>query len=132
MKKHLSIVVCAFAALFLAGILYRGDSTPSAKAQSEAAPAGDKAAPTAKTAPAGDKGENDERQIKVFTLLNADVERLTKAIQPLFADAGAPPTVIVCDNRTNSIIARGRTSELVILEALVLRLDEAPNRELPK
>lgn len=118
MKKHLTIMVCAFAALFLSGILYR-DFTPSANAQSEAAPT-------------GAKGGMDERQVKVFSLKNADAERLTKAIQPLFADAGAPPTVIVFDTRTNSIIARGRTSELVILEAIALRLDEAPNRELPK
>jgi type II secretory pathway component GspD/PulD (secretin) len=119
MKKPLSIVASALATLCLVGIFYWGGVAASANAQSEAAPA-------------VAKEEKDQRQIKVFALTNADVERLTKAIQPLFADVGLPPTVIVFDTRTNTIIARGRTSELVILEALVERLDEAPNRELPK
>lgn len=123
MKKHLSIVVCVFVALFFAGILYSGNFAQSANAQSGAAPAGAKEE---------NDQRQDQRQLKVFTLTNADAERLTKAIQPLFADVGLPPTVIVFDTRTNSIIARGRTSELVILEAIVLRLDERPNPEMPK
>jgi type II secretory pathway component GspD/PulD (secretin) len=118
MKKHLSIVICTFATLFLVGIFYWGNFTPSAKAQSEAVPA-------------GAKGEKDERQLKIFTL-TTDAETLTKTIQPLFADAGAPPTVIVFDKRTNTIIARARESELTILEALVLRLDETPDRKTPE
>jgi hypothetical protein len=123
MKKHLSIVACAFAAMFLAAILYWGNLTASANAPSKGAP------PSAKGAPAGAKAEGDGRPLKIFALRNADAEGLTKALQPLFADAGAPPTVIVFDKRSNTIIARGRESELTILEAILLTLDETPDQK---
>ena len=66
--------------------------------------------------------------IKVFSLVNSDAELLTQTMQPLFVKTS--DTLIVYDKRTNSVIAKGAESELAILEALLLRIDEAPTYKI--
>jgi type II secretory pathway component GspD/PulD (secretin) len=73
-----------------------------------------------------DKEDKVGRELKIFSLQNADAEALTQTVLPLFVNVEKPPTVIVFDERTNTIIARGPESELQILEAVLLRLDETP------
>ena len=114
MKKHFSIVVGAFATLFLIVVFWR-----SGVAQSLANAEPDAVA-------AGDKEDKDGRQLKIFSVQNADAEALTQTVLPLFVNVGKLPTAIVFDKRTNTIVARGSESELQILEALLLRLDETP------
>ena len=73
-----------------------------------------------------------ELGLKIISLVNADALSLTITMQPLFQNHSELPVVIVSDQRTNSIIARGPVSELKVLEALLIRLDESPTAERAK
>ncbi|MCC7086302.1 MAG: hypothetical protein IT427_14965 [Pirellulales bacterium] len=85
-------------------------------------------------------------QIKVFTVVNGDVATLTTMLQNLFGQSTNPqgqsglggfaqqvgqgeggtliPLRFSYDQRTNSIIASGSTSELLVVEAVLARLDD--------
>lgn len=88
-----------------------------------------------------------EAQIKVFTIVNGDASSLAEMLQALFATqaGGAPagvqlqniavqgesslvPLRFAVDVRTNSIIAVGTPGFLSVVEAILLRLDEAEVR----
>ena len=61
-----------------------------------------------------------ERDIKVFTLENALAEDAVDTVSEII-----PGVTLGVDPRTNSVIATGIAEELSILEAILLRLDEA-------
>lgn len=80
-------------------------------------------------------------EIKVFTIVNGDAQALTAMLMDLFAQTAVPgqaaplsaagegetslvPVRFVADPRTNSIIAAGSRSDLLVAEAILLRLDE--------
>jgi type II secretory pathway component GspD/PulD (secretin) len=84
-------------------------------------------------------------EIKVFTIVNGDAQALTAMLMDLFAQAATPaqaatqsaagegesslvPLRFVADARTNSIIAAGSRSDLLVAEAILLRLDESDVR----
>ncbi|MEX0866105.1 MAG: secretin N-terminal domain-containing protein, partial [Pirellulales bacterium] len=81
-----------------------------------------------------------ESQIKVFTIINGDATALTEMLQSLFGQqtggqagpavgAGGESLIVPLrfsvDQRTNSIIASGSSSDLIVVEAILLRLDES-------
>jgi type II secretion system protein D len=86
-------------------------------------------------------------QIKVFTIVNGDAQRLSEMLQELFAaqgggagaaqqglagDVGETSLVELrfsVDSRTNSIIAAGSAADLNVVEAILLRLDESDVRQ---
>ncbi|MCS7304470.1 MAG: hypothetical protein NZ602_05110 [Thermoguttaceae bacterium] len=89
-----------------------------------------------------------EAQIKVFTIVNGDASSLAEMLQALFGTAQAAPATagvqlqqmavegesslvplrFAVDVRTNSIIAVGTPGFLNVVEAILLRLDEAEVR----
>ena len=87
-----------------------------------------------------------EAQVKVFTILNGDAEGLLQMLQSLFGTqvgADQPASVLAgavenesslvplrfaVDVRTNSIIASGSIGDLSVVEAILLRLDDADVR----
>jgi general secretion pathway protein D len=86
-----------------------------------------------------------EAQIKVFHIVNGDADALTTMLESLFAPAAAgepaPRTAagegesslvqlrFVADVRTNSIIASGTASDLLVVDAILTRLDESEVRK---
>jgi type II secretion system protein D len=97
-----------------------------------------------------------ESQIKVFTIVNADAERLSATLQQLFgqgtqqqpgqqgafgfqqnvrtATAGEEGSILIplrvaVERRSNSVIVSGSTGDLAVVEALLLKLDDADVRE---
>jgi type II secretory pathway component GspD/PulD (secretin) len=78
------------------------------------------------------KDAKPERLLQVYTLKNSSAPALTKTLMPLFPGSAETRMVIVCDQRTNSIIARGPQAELEILQSLLIRLDEPMEPEKPK
>lgn len=87
-----------------------------------------------------DDAPREGAQIKVFQIVNGDatslVQMLRAMLPPPSVQAGLPqlanardesslvPTRFAVDQRTNSIIATGPIGDLMIIEALLLRLDE--------
>jgi len=89
-----------------------------------------------------------EAQIKVFTIVNGDASSLAEMLQALFAtqaggaaaggvqlqtvavqgESSIVPLRFAVDVRTNSIIAVGTPGFLTVVEAILLRLDEADVR----
>ncbi|HOM16167.1 MAG TPA: secretin N-terminal domain-containing protein, partial [Thermoguttaceae bacterium] len=89
-----------------------------------------------------------EAQIKVFTIVNGDASSLAEMLQALFAtqtggaaaggvqlqnvavqgESSLTPLRFAVDVRTNSIIAVGTPGFLTVVEAILLRLDEADVR----
>jgi type II secretion system protein D len=85
--------------------------------------------------------------IKVFTIVNADVVGLVDMLQTLFGQTGGGlqqgliqtgggegessliPLRFAVDVRTNSIIVSGSQSDLNVVEAILLRLDESDVRQ---
>ena len=63
--------------------------------------------------------------IKIFSLENGDAQELTKALRELFPPDSTGSMHVACDARTNSIMARGTTADLKLIEAILLRLDAA-------
>ncbi|HEV3342722.1 MAG TPA: secretin N-terminal domain-containing protein, partial [Pirellulales bacterium] len=89
-------------------------------------------------------------QIKVFTLTNGDATNMVTMLEDLFQISGtsvvaggalggqqpitaeegaAVPLRFSVDARTNSIIASGSASDLTVVEAILLRLDDSDVRE---
>jgi len=92
-----------------------------------------------------DSQPSAESQIKVFTIINGDATQLTNMLGELFQTSAsqnngnqnffAPqasstgessliPLNFSVDTRTNSIIASGSASDLTVVEAILLRLDQ--------
>ncbi|HUY34800.1 MAG TPA: secretin N-terminal domain-containing protein [Pirellulales bacterium] len=101
-----------------------------------------------------DQAESAPAQIKVFTLLNGDATSMTSMLEDLFQAAGGgpgggsmgeqgpdmqpqvtseqgggAPLRFSVDARTNSIIATGSAGDLIVVEAILLRLDDSDVRE---
>ena len=90
-----------------------------------------------------------ESQIKVFTIANSDASSLVEMLQALFGSeaaggarnlgnlafggAGGQDNLVrlrfSVDQRTNSIVASGTSTDLTVVEALLLRLDESDIRQ---
>lgn len=91
-----------------------------------------------------------QAQIKVFTIVNGDAQALTEMLEALFGgqvvgpqqtagpqetggliqgETSILPLRFSVDPRTNSIIASGSTSDLRVVEAILLRLDESDIRQ---
>jgi type II secretion system protein D len=77
-------------------------------------------------------------ELKVFTIKNGDAVALAEMLESLFgvaeqqqgaAGAGVFSLRFSVDERTNSIIAAGSTDELIVVEAVLLRLDAADARQ---
>ncbi len=80
-----------------------------------------------------------EAQLKVFTIINADATSLVQVLEDLFGQQGGAgqttqqvgleesivPLRFSVDQRTNSIIVSGAGSDLEVVEAILLRLDES-------
>jgi type II secretion system protein D len=91
-----------------------------------------------------DRAPTVQAEIKVFTLTSGDAVSLADTLRQLFAlptegdGDGAPPggtenalvgLRLSVDERTNSIIAAGSRDDLVVVEAILLKLDEGDVRE---
>ena len=92
-----------------------------------------------------------EAQIKVFTIINGDAEAMTEMLEALFGqqtgtgqlgfgagvqqaagiqgESSLVPLRFAVDSRTNTIIATGSATDLTIVEAILLRLDESDVRD---
>jgi type II secretion system protein D len=86
-----------------------------------------------------------ESQIKVFTIVNGDALGLVEVLEDLFGqttagggqfgqqqlgtDTSLVPLRFSVDQRTNSVIVSGAISDLEVVEAILLRLDESDIRE---
>lgn len=82
-------------------------------------------------------------QIKVFRIINGEANSMVEMLRTLLAATAQPgpqlagaegesplvPLRFAVDARTNSIIATGSESELMIVEALLLRLDEEDDQQ---
>lgn len=60
-------------------------------------------------------------EVKIFPLRNADASETAKLLTQLFGEE----VRVVADSRTNSVIAVGPGDDLLTVEALIARLDEA-------
>src|SRR5262249_4356837 len=67
------------------------------------------------------RGNTNLGDFKIFRLKNADAHAMNQVLGSILQGKGLR---IVADQRTNSIIATGNEADLVILEALLNRLDE--------
>jgi type II secretion system protein D len=79
-------------------------------------------------------------ELKIFSLKNGDAVSLAETLRELFAtgpqgegDGDQPASLsairIEVDERTNSIIAAGTLEDLLVVEAIVLRLDATDSRD---
>jgi hypothetical protein len=62
--------------------------------------------------------------LKIFPLKNSQAGELTRVLRQLFP---VEPTEIVADERSNSLIVRATTETAAVIEAIVARLDSAPD-----
>lgn len=70
------------------------------------------------------KPAEDTRQVKIFPLLHGDAKSLASIVDQLFGGRGYGELRIAFDARTNSIIATGQEANLMVIEAVLLKLDE--------
>ncbi|MEO0529870.1 MAG: secretin N-terminal domain-containing protein, partial [Planctomycetota bacterium] len=87
-----------------------------------------------------DRAPDAAAELKVFTVANGDAEALAEMIGNLFGtdedsdepggygSGGLSPLNVTTDLRTNSIIAAGSADDLAVVEAILLRLDDAEVR----
>jgi general secretion pathway protein D len=79
-------------------------------------------------------------ELKVFTIANGDAVSLAEMLQSLFGDPGQQESGsnenealfqlrISVDERTNSIIVAGTAADLLVVEAVLLRLDSSDVRQ---
>lgn len=78
-------------------------------------------------------------ELKIFSLENGDAVSLAETLQQLFAvggeggDGDRPASLsslrVQVDERTNSIIAAGTLEDLLVVEAIILRLDSTDARD---
>ncbi|MGY8766900.1 MAG: secretin N-terminal domain-containing protein [Pirellulales bacterium] len=88
-----------------------------------------------------DSQPSAESQLKVFAIINGDAELMVIMLEELFGqdqsnnqnqfgvnissgESSLIPLAFSVDSRTNSIIASGSASDLVVVEAILLRLDQ--------
>ena len=80
---------------------------------------------------------NDARpsiDVKIYTLKNADAEKMVTTLQGLLQGKDGQQFRIVADPRTNSVLVSGRADQQEIIEAIIVRLDETggkPRTEPP-
>lgn len=84
-----------------------------------------------------DRAPDAAAELKVFTVANGDAEALAEMIRSLFGSEedseepggygsnGLSPLTVTTDLRTNSLIAAGTADDLAVVEAILLRLDDA-------
>ncbi|MEQ8848737.1 secretin N-terminal domain-containing protein [Botrimarina sp.] len=84
-----------------------------------------------------DVAPDAEAELKVFEIANGDAEALAAMLNSLFGadedsdepggygSRGLAPLTVTVDPRTNSIIAAGTAEDLAVVEAILLRLDDA-------
>lgn len=87
-----------------------------------------------------DQAPDATAELKVFTVANGDAAALAEMIGSLFGtdedsdepggygSGGLSPLNVTTDLRTNSIIAAGSADDLAVVEAILLRLDDAEVR----
>lgn len=88
-----------------------------------------------------DRSPDAAAELKVFAVANGDAEALAEMLRSLFgADEedtdeaggygarGLSPLTVTTDPRTNSILAAGTAEDLAVVEAVLLRLDDAEVR----
>jgi hypothetical protein len=68
-------------------------------------------------------GGAKENQLKIFSLMNARANEAARIVTGLM-EIDSPDLRLSVDERTNAIIARGRTETLAVIEALLMRLDQ--------
>ncbi len=76
--------------------------------------------------------DQEERQVKLFSLENARAEDLLPIIHELFMVDGK--VRMACDRRSNTLVASGPPSDLQVIEAILMRLDitvAEPSNESP-
>ena len=84
-----------------------------------------------------DQAPDAAAELKVFTVANGDAEALASMLRSLFGEeedseepggygsSGLSPLTVTTDPRTNSVIAAGTADDLAVVEAILLRLDDA-------
>lgn len=84
-----------------------------------------------------DQAPEAAAELKVFSVANGDADALASMLRSLFGSEedsdeaggygsnGLSPLAITTDLRTNSIIAAGTADDLAVVEAILLRLDDA-------
>lgn len=87
-----------------------------------------------------DQAPDAAAELKVFTVANGDAEALAEMLRSIFGSdedddeaggygtGGLSPLNVTTDLRTNSIIAAGTADDLAVVEAILLRLDDAEVR----
>lgn len=87
-----------------------------------------------------DQAPDAAAELKVFTVANGDAEALAEMLRGIFGSeedsdepggygsGGLSPLNVTTDLRTNSIIAAGSADDLAVVEAILLRLDDAEVR----
>ena len=73
--------------------------------------------------------KEDMKQIKIFSIQNADVDSLAQALTGVLSQNDLK---IAVDPRSNSIIAVGAENQLEIVEAIIMRLDETRDKDLQR
>lgn len=73
--------------------------------------------------PASEFAPSGKKEVKIFTLQNADAAEAMQALKDLVGNE----VQLTTDPHTNSVISSGRKDALAIVEAILLRLDEADN-----
>lgn len=88
-----------------------------------------------------DRSPDAQAELKVFTVANGDAVELAAMLRSLFGteddedEAGGygsgslSPLNVSVDERTNSILAAGSAEDLAVVEAILLRLDDAEVRQ---
>ncbi len=87
-----------------------------------------------------DQSPDSAAELKVFAVANGDAEALAEMLRSIFGteddddeaggygSGGLSPLNVTTDLRTNSIIAAGSAEDLAVVEAILLRLDNAEVR----
>jgi hypothetical protein len=73
-------------------------------------------------------GADRKYQYRVFGLVNAEARDVAKVITTVLG----PGEKIAVDERTNSILAQGTQGTLLIIDAILTKLDEAADKDLKK
>ena len=63
-------------------------------------------------------------EVKVFSIVNGDARELAESMDQLFS-ANESSIAIATDLRTNSILVRAPADDLMVMEAILLKLESA-------
>ena len=112
--------------------LDRADSKRSPAAVSAKAPdagASDSTSnPIAGTSQKPSSDGDGDFELKIFHLQNALASDTARVIKELYADEFKPGTKLTADERTNSLLIRASAPVMLVLEAIILKLDETESR----